>query len=131
MRILANENFPGDAVAALRREGHDVLWIREGAPGIGDGEVLARGQTEQRILITFDKDFGELAFKSGLAAECGIVLFRLRPASPSYLAKAAVAALKTDCEWAGHFTVVEEHRLRQTPLPGRGNSQMSSLSARQ
>lgn len=119
MRILANENFPGDAIMALRGEGHDVLWIRESAPGIGDTEVLARGQSERRILITFDKDFGELAFNSALPAECGVVLFRLRPASPTYVAKAAVAALKTDCAWEGHFTVVEEHRIRQTPLPPR------------
>jgi hypothetical protein len=43
MRFLADENFPGDAVTALRTLGHDVLWIRTDAPGITDEEVLARG----------------------------------------------------------------------------------------
>jgi hypothetical protein len=42
MRFLADENFPGDAVAALRATGHDVLWIRIDAPGITDQDVLAR-----------------------------------------------------------------------------------------
>jgi predicted nuclease of predicted toxin-antitoxin system len=65
MRILADENFPGDAVTALREQGHDVLWIRTDAPGISDHEVLTHAQAEARILITFDKDFGELAFRFG------------------------------------------------------------------
>ena len=76
MRILADENFPGDAVAALRDQGHDVLWVRADAPGITDREVLSLAQAEGRIVITFDKDFGELAFRFGLPASSGIVLFR-------------------------------------------------------
>lgn len=40
MRFLANENFPADAVEALRAAGHDILWIRTEAPGITDPEVL-------------------------------------------------------------------------------------------
>lgn len=36
MRFLANENFPGDAVEALRHQGHDVTWIRTDAPGIAE-----------------------------------------------------------------------------------------------
>lgn len=77
MRFLANENFPGDAVTALRGGGHDVAWVRTEAPGEPDQEVLARAQREKRILLTFDKDFGELAWHASLPAECGIVLFRL------------------------------------------------------
>lgn len=53
MRILADENFPGDAVAALREQGHDVAWVQSDSPGISDTEVLARAQTEGRILVTF------------------------------------------------------------------------------
>ena len=78
MRILANENFPGEAVDALRREGHDVVWIRTEAPGSSDKEVLQRAQSELRILVTFDKDFGELAFHLGLPASNGIILFRIQ-----------------------------------------------------
>jgi predicted nuclease of predicted toxin-antitoxin system len=52
MRILANENFPGDAVAALRLRGHDVLWVRDDAPGSHDREILEWARTEDRIRMT-------------------------------------------------------------------------------
>jgi predicted nuclease of predicted toxin-antitoxin system len=45
--------------------------------GSNDEEVLEIAMKEERILITFDKDFGELAFKKGLPAACGIILFRV------------------------------------------------------
>ena len=63
MRLCANENVPGECVAVLRQRGHEVLWIREVARGSGDEAVLARAQADARLLITFDKDFGELVFK--------------------------------------------------------------------
>ena len=117
MRILANENFPGDAVMTLRQRGHDVVWVRTDAPGSRDIEILARAQREDRIVVTFDKDFGELAFRSGLPASSGIVLFRISAPSSAYVARAAVAALESRTDWAGHFAVVEDHRIRMTPLP--------------
>lgn len=78
MRFLANENFPGDTVEALRQQGNNVSWIRTDAPGSTDIDVLAFAQSEERIILTFDKDFGELAFHSGLPASSGVILFRLR-----------------------------------------------------
>ncbi len=117
MRILANENFPGDAVRALQQRGHDVVWIRADAPGARDVDILARAQREERIVITFDKDFGELAFRSGLPASSGVVLFRISLPSPAHVARMAVAALESRADWAGHFAVVEEWRIRMTPLP--------------
>ncbi len=76
MRLLANENFPGPAVHALRAAGHDVLWARTEMAGQDDPAILLRAQQEQRILLTFDKDFGDLAFRSGLPSDCGVILFR-------------------------------------------------------
>jgi predicted nuclease of predicted toxin-antitoxin system len=61
MRFLANENFPGTAVKALEMAGNDIVWVRAAAPGCSDQEVLAWAAREERILLTFDKDFGELA----------------------------------------------------------------------
>ena len=117
LRILANENFPLDAVIALRHEGHDVTWIRTDAPGSSDPEVLSHAQSEGRILVTLDKDFGELAFRWGLPASNGIVLFRIRATSPAYVARVAVVTLASRPDWAGHFSVVEDDRIRMTPLP--------------
>jgi predicted nuclease of predicted toxin-antitoxin system len=117
MRILANENFPADAVDALRANGHDVAWVRSDSPGISDIEVLKRAQREDRIVVTFDKDFGELAFHAGLPASSGIVLFRITASSSAHIAHIALAALESRNDWAGHFSVIEDDRIRMTPLP--------------
>jgi predicted nuclease of predicted toxin-antitoxin system len=117
MRILANENFPEEAVIALRKRKHDVAWIRTDAPGSSDQMVIERACSEERLIITFDKDFGELAFRSRLPAACGIVLFRIAAPSAMHVARTAVAALESRTDWAGNFAVVEEHRIRMRPLP--------------
>jgi predicted nuclease of predicted toxin-antitoxin system len=85
VRILANENFPRVAISALIARGHDLVWIRLVAPGISDQDVLARAQADGRVL-TFDKDFGELAFRYGLPSNCGVVLFRIAAPSPQRVA---------------------------------------------
>ncbi|MBA4379543.1 MAG: hypothetical protein C0393_02455 [Anaerolinea sp.] len=117
MRLLADENFPGEAVHALRDDGHDVAWVRTDAPGSSDIEILARAQKENRIMITFDKDFGELAFRARLPAASGIILFRVAAPSASHVARLAVAALSSRSDWAGRFSVIEDQRIRMTPLP--------------
>ena len=116
MRLLANENFPLAAVVALRAKGHDVLWIRTDAPGSMDDAILARATAEQRILITFDKDFGELAFRSKLPATCGIILFRISLRTPDSVAGVTTTAVESRADWAGHFAVVEDGRIRLRPL---------------
>ena len=63
MRFLADENFPGGGVSALQARGHDVFWIRTTAPGSKDEDILAWAVREDRVLLTFDKDFGELAWR--------------------------------------------------------------------
>lgn len=117
VRLQANENFPGEAVEALRGAGHDVTWIRETHPGIADEEVLRKAVAEERIVVTFDKDFGELAFARRLPAQSGIILFRIRKQSPELIARRAVSLIASRPDWAGHFSVVEEDRVRMTELP--------------
>jgi predicted nuclease of predicted toxin-antitoxin system len=85
LRFLANENFPGAAVAALEAAGHDIVGVRMAAPGMSDPEVLAWAAREHRILLTFDKDFGELAQRSALPLTCGVVLLCLLMPSRSML----------------------------------------------
>lgn len=117
MRLLANENFPGAAVEALREAGHDVAWVRTDSPGISDREVLAAAVAATRILLTFDKDFGELAFRSRIPSACGVILFRLQTRNLDQITRTAIAALASRADWAGHFSVVEDDRVRMTPLP--------------
>ena len=116
MRLLANENFPLDAVEALREAGHDVAWIREDAHGMADDKILLRAQEENRIVVTFDKDFGELAFRSKLPSQSGVILFRITPRSPQYVAQVALQALASRENWTGHFSVIEDNRIRMTAL---------------
>jgi predicted nuclease of predicted toxin-antitoxin system len=120
MRFLANENFPLAAVELIRQAGHDVTWVRTDSPGIDDREVLLRAVTEERILLTFDKDFGELAFHHGLAAGCGVILFRFRKSSSGALAGRIVAALNVRNDWVGHYSVVDHGKIRMRPLPTNG-----------
>ncbi len=117
MKFLANENFPQAAVVALRQDGHDVLWARTDLPGTDDDDILRRAQAEDRVLLTFDKDFGDLAFHWGLPAQCGVILFRLSIPSPDVSAQRVVAAIATQQDWSGSFTVVEDARIRIRPLP--------------
>jgi predicted nuclease of predicted toxin-antitoxin system len=117
LRFLANENIAGPVVAALRAAGHDVLWIKESMPGAQDPVVLAHAQTEQRIVVTIDKDFGELAFRSRLPAQCGVVLIRLDWKDPDSDNRVVVTALTSREDWAGNFAVIERDRVRIRPLP--------------
>jgi predicted nuclease of predicted toxin-antitoxin system len=117
MRLLANENFPADAVEALRSLGHDVAWVRIDAPRSLDSEVIQRAVREQRVLVTLDKDFGELAFRMRLPATSGVVLFRVFPPLPARVTALAVAAFQHGRDFAGLFVVVEERRMRERPLP--------------
>lgn len=116
MRFLANENLPRAAVEGLRAAGHDVAWIRTEAPGATDEQVLVRSRDEGRVLITLDKDFGELVMRRGLGASQGVVLLRLPLASPDHFAARAVAALTARNDWASHFSVIEDDRVRMRPL---------------
>jgi predicted nuclease of predicted toxin-antitoxin system len=117
MQLCANENLPESCILRLRQDGHDVLWIREAAPGISDPAVLDRARKENRLLITFDKDFGELVFRRGAKASLGIVLFRIAQPSASVVAARVAAILASRDDWSGNFSVVEESAVRMRPLP--------------
>ena len=112
MRILANENVPGPVVAGLRHRGHDVVWVKEEMVGATDHDVLARAEREARLVVTLDKDFGELAVRARLPASNGVVLLRLRGDNPDADNARAISALTSRDDWAGHFAVVTDDRIR-------------------
>lgn len=71
MNFLADENFPRTSVLRLREAGFDVIRIQEIAPAEEDPAVLALAVEMQRVLLTFDRDFGELLFhKKPEASSC-------------------------------------------------------------
>lgn len=117
MRFLADENIPLATVTVLRQQGHDVVWIHTDAPGSSDQEILVRAQAEERIILTFDKDFGKLAFRYGLTANSGIILFRIPFSSPGSITSIVTTAIATRSDWSSLFTVVETDRVRIRALP--------------
>lgn len=75
MRLLADECCNTELVSALRSDGHDVLFAVESLRGATDDEILKRADDEGRILLTEDKDFGELVYRLKRSAR-GIILLR-------------------------------------------------------
>lgn len=63
MKFLADECCDAKLVKKLRDAGHNVLYVMENAPGSTDTEVLEKAFIEERVLITEDKDFGELVYR--------------------------------------------------------------------
>jgi predicted nuclease of predicted toxin-antitoxin system len=118
MRIVANENVTGTVIRELRSRGHDVFSVKESLRSETDDIILARAQTEHRLVVTHDKDFGELAFRFGLPAACGVILFRLAGTRPDEDNRRVVEVLEGRTDWAGHFSVVTDTRIRMRPLPG-------------
>jgi hypothetical protein len=93
-------------------QGHDAVWVRELRPGIVDAEVLAWAIREERICVTFDKDFGELAGSRQLPPSCGVILLRLPPSPSGRWAEGIASAISSRADWAGSFAVMEPGRLR-------------------
>lgn len=115
MRILADANFNEPMVAALRNAGYDVVWMYEDDQRMADPNILARAVREDRLLITFDMDFGELTFRERLPAHCGVVLFRIAQAvTVEKRARLIVHNLAAPIAWAGLFWVIN---IRKRALP--------------
>jgi predicted nuclease of predicted toxin-antitoxin system len=72
MRLLLDSCLSGKTAEMLRASGHDVVWAGSWSADPGDAAILAHARDEKRILVTLDKDFGELAIVRG-EPHCGIV----------------------------------------------------------
>ena len=77
LTFLADESLEYRLVLFLRDLGYDIFSISEDSPSISDEEVLAKAYAEKRIVLTNDKDFGDLIFLNKLSHK-GVVLFRLK-----------------------------------------------------
>src|SRR5262245_5460047 len=121
MNLLANENVPRSTVDSLRAASHDLVWARTDMAGSSAEDVLARAQAETRILLTQDKDFGDLAFHAGLPATCRIILIRLSKLDPNAVATRTTQVLGSRTDWSGHLSVIDERRVRMRRLPAIGS----------
>lgn len=117
MNLLADESVDQPIVDRLRRDGHDVDYVAELSPSISDDEVLQTANSKNSLLLTGDKDFGELVFRQGRVHD-GVVLVRLL-GLPSNLKADIVAETFRDrgAELSGAFTVISPGmvRIRRNP----------------
>ena len=112
MRFLADESCHDAVIAAYRDAGHDVLSIRETIPGTPDTDVLSESVDSGRILLTEDKDFGELIF-AARQRTCGVILFRLPGVSAPVIVRRALDLLESHADrLENRFVVVEPSRIR-------------------
>ena len=97
MKFLADEDVDKPIVERLRKDGHIVFYVIEMEPGISDDEVIQRANQESALLLTADKDFGELVFRQGRIVY-GVVLIRLAGLSPQRKAEAVAVAVQEHAE---------------------------------
>ena len=114
MRLLLDTCVSGESAAALRELGHDVEWVGDWVADPGDAAILAHASSERRVLVTLDKDFGELVVVRG-EQHCGIV--RLVDCSVSKQAATCelVLARHGQTLLTGGIVTAEPGRLRVRP----------------
>jgi predicted nuclease of predicted toxin-antitoxin system len=76
MNLVADENTDRGIVERLRQDGHAVAWIAELSPSVSDEDVLRPAANGGAVMVTEDKDFGELVYRRGLS-HAGVLLVRL------------------------------------------------------
>jgi predicted nuclease of predicted toxin-antitoxin system len=117
MRFLADENVSRLVIERLRAGGFDVTSIGEMALGAPDRDVLATANNEGRILITEDRDFGELVVRQQLGTR-GVILLELDRLSNEAEADLVAAIVSTHfSKLSGNLLVIEPARVRIRPLP--------------
>ncbi len=116
MKLLADENIPLSVVKALEEAGYDIVGIRGYSPGISDIAVMQYAHSEHRVILTFDKDFGELAVKERATPCPGVILIRIPKKNPAWIAEYVRAVIQSRKDWEGQFSVIEEDRVRMRSL---------------
>ena len=112
MKFLADESVDRQIVDRLRQDNHIVWYVAEMAPGISDDVVLDLANREVALLLTADKDFGELVYRRHRFAP-GVVLIRLAGLSPMSKAEVVASAInKYAPELPRAFAVITPGRIR-------------------
>ncbi len=125
MRFLADMGVAQGIIDWLRSQGHDAVHLREqGLHRAADPAIFAKAIAENRVVLTFDLDFGEILASAGVSV-VSVVLFRLNNTRVSFVQQRLAAVLATDADALekGAIIVVEDgrHRVRDLPIvPDQG-----------
>ena len=115
MMFLLDEHAEFRIAACLNARGHDVTSIAHDYPAsLPDEQVLAIARSEGRILITNDRDFGELIIRRGLA-HTGVIFFRLTTQDPQAKIRRLSDVLNRYSGQLDRFIVVTDRRIRVRP----------------
>jgi len=116
-RFWADERCDFAVVRGVRAAGYEVVAVAEACPGSADEDVIDLARAYRRVLITEDKDFGQLVFAAAKETS-GVIFIRFPQTKRSDLIPAILNLVSTRGESLfGHFVVVEPGRIRITPLP--------------
>jgi predicted nuclease of predicted toxin-antitoxin system len=114
MKLLANENFPQSSVRLLKDSGYDIVSVGEEFAGILDSEVIDFANKEHRIILTFDRDYGELIFKRGYRPSAGVIYLRWEIFQPEDPGKYLIELFITkNISYENALTVVSNDNIRQ------------------
>ena len=114
MKLLANENFPYKSIHYLRSKGYDVYSIGIDNPSIKDSEIMLIAINDERTILTFDRDYGELIFKYNYQPGKGVIYLRFdeyEPHEPGLIIEEIINNKELDLTRA--LTVVDKNGIRQ------------------
>ena len=103
------------AVAALRSAGEDVLSVTETSPGMADDKVLPLASAQGRVIVTFDRDYGDLVFGRGLPPPEG-VLYAFRAEVANRTGRDVIGLKASGVQLEGWFTTASRKGIRQRPM---------------
>ncbi len=112
--FLANENFPRPSILFLREQGFVVISIQEAHQGISDNEVLKIAQEQNLVILTFDRDYGELIFRYAVENPPSVVYFRSKGDGPLFVGQILQDLLESNqIDISAAFTVIDKSSIRQ------------------
>lgn len=112
--LLANENFAKPGIILLRNANIAVKSIQEDSPGISDEQVLQIAIENDLIILTFDKDYGEIIFRYQLANPPAVIFFREKGSDPLFAGQFLLLLIKSQTiSFKNSFTVIEKENIRQ------------------
>jgi predicted nuclease of predicted toxin-antitoxin system len=117
MNFLANENFPLCSIKLLRDAGHNVVSVMESIPGAKDYQALNLSNKKNCVILTFDRDYGELIDCHKSLCTTGVVYFRFDPSAPDEPSNILLNLIdEGKVPILGKLTVIEKGRVRQRTL---------------
>ena len=117
MKFIVDESSDARIASYLTSQGHDAIFVAARfGPGLADDRILSIAHSEDRIIVTDDRDFAELVYRDGLPHR-GVIYFRLKDTLWDTRLARLRAILDHHAHQLDHFLVVTDSRVRPGPPP--------------